>query len=581
MLKEKVKNLLNGNRCLFVMDDVWDHINLENIGLDLQSQSQIKVLKTTRKKELAVKYDVVHEMGLLSPENSWTLFCNHAFPIEHPPPQELIEKAEGTAEIRGRQPLALKPRVKKVAENITIECGRLPLALKTVGRHMAEARSIDEWESTLKHLQAEHLQANAMSNIMKCFRLSYQDLPYYLKTCFVYFSAFPKNTEIDTERLVYAWISEGFVPGRKNAYNLGLSYINQLFNRCLIEGSEFSWDGRVKLCKIHDLLHDLAHSVKQNTWLLKPGGELDKLPEECFNFSRVSLIKSKISKISLMKNNITRIKQAVECPGLRTLLLCDNGKLELNSATFFNNLGYLNVLDLSRTSIRSVPRSIRRLNHLKFLNLSSTKIEMLPKSLSNLRSLIFLDVSNCNNLKWLHQGIGNHKFMLHLNVESTDLKLLPVGISKLVSLEALKGVKFTSRNAANTNALELRHLKGLTRLEQLSIVIDTVPPVGTFGGMENMRILSCRNTSLKTNFIELPEDMDVMKRLEIVRLYKCVVPQWMFRLQTLMELELQVSRDTAGYHYQELRNIPNLRKLHLRFFPVFHGILEKQRRFPN
>ena len=111
--------------------------------------------------------------GLLSPENSWTLFCNHAFPIEHPPPQEL----------------------KKVAENITTECGGLPLALKTVGRHMAEAGSIDEWESTLKYLQA-----NAMSDIMKCWRLSYQDLPYYLKTCFVYFSAFPKNTEIDTER---------------------------------------------------------------------------------------------------------------------------------------------------------------------------------------------------------------------------------------------------------------------------------------------------------------------------------------------------------------------------------------------
>ena len=159
-------------------------------------------------------------------------------------------------------------------------------------------------------------------------------MPYYLKTGFVYFSAFPKYTKIETKYLVYAWISEGFVLSMEYAYNATLSYINQLINQCLIKGSEFSWDGRVKLCKIHDLLHDLAHSVKQNTWLLKPGGELDKLPEECFNFSRVSLIKSKISKISLMKNNITRIKQAVECPGLRTLLLCDNGKLELISATF-------------------------------------------------------------------------------------------------------------------------------------------------------------------------------------------------------------------------------------------------------
>lgn len=72
----------------------------------------------------------------------------------------------------------------------------------------------------------------------------------------------------------------------------------------------------------------------------------------------------------------------------------------------------------------------------------------------------------------LHPGIGKHESMLHLNVKSSKKKLkwLPVGISKLVSLQTLKGIQLESKNA---KALQLRDLKGLTHLEQLSLNFDS------------------------------------------------------------------------------------------------------------
>lgn len=536
-LKEKIKSLLGIKRCLFAIDDVWDKFVLEKIGLNLQSQ--YKIVITTRHKNLAESYDKQHEMSPLSSENSWKLFSFHAFPEGHTPPSELT----------------------MVAHKIEEKCCGVPLALKTVGCYMAKSvKGIPkEWQSTL-----DHLQTNALKDIMPCLRLSYQALPYHLKPCFLYFSAFPKNTVIETEYLVYAWISEGFVARSEDAHSVGHSYIKELIDRCLIEVSESSGDGQAKFCKMHDFMHDLADSLHQPTFVFKPGKQLDKFPvEDCLRAYRISLINS----------SIDNIKKVVLCPRIRTLLISDNGQLESISSRFFNNMRYLSVLDLKSTSIHSLPPSIGKLKLLKLLNLSSTMIKKLPDSLSNLSRLLFLDVSNCKNLKMLHPGIGKHKSMLHLNVEgSKKLKWLPVGISKLVSLQTLKGVEFRSENAANTNALKLKDLKGLTLLKQLSLNVDPQESTANsleedwaeiWGGMTKMRNLSIRNSNFEI-LLKLPEDMNVMDSLEILRLYKCVVPGWMFELQNLMELELH--GQCKKEDYKGLQNLHNLRKLHLSHF---------------
>lgn len=468
-----------------------------------------------------------------------TLFCFHAFPercAENGPPDELSS----------------------FAHRIVEQCSGLPLAIKTIAASMAKVRRLpNDWEKTLNRLREVHAMSNS---VMASLRLSYQALPNHLKLCFVYFSVFPKNTQIKFDYLLHAWTSEGFTP-EEAAYDVARSYIDELIDRCLLEVSKVSGDGRVKYCKMHDLLHDLAlsESQKQTKCLLKPGKEIKEFPvSECVGLRRISLI----------KNDISTMNKAIQCPGLRTLLLWNNTHLTSISASFLTNVKYLAVLDLSQTSIESLPESVRNLKHLRFLNLSQTKIQKLPESLTCVRSLQFLDVSLCKNLCELHSGIGEHKSMEYLNVKGCrNLKSLPVGISKLICLQSLKGAELKRGKATDAKALQLKDLKGMTLLRQLTLIVDASSSEGTihleegtFGGMTKMRDLSfkCINSG---SLFNLPKDIQVMQRLEILHLGGCVVPKWIFQLQNLMELKLLGDNDPADY--RGLERIPNLRKLQL------------------
>jgi len=483
------------------------------------------------------------------------LFNIHAFPDlkEQTPPHELAE----------------------IADRIVGKCSGLPLAVKTVGGYMATVRRLpNDWQRALDRLN----EAVPMTDkVMPSLRLSYEALSKHLKACFVYCSVFPKNTDINSDDLVYAWIAQEFVSTQvpaEEAYDLGRSYIDQFIDRCLMEVSKVGGDGRVESCKMHDLLHDLAlsESLKQTKCLLEPGGHFRELSVENCRGSR---------RISLMKNDISSIKD-IQCPGLRTLLLSDNSNLESISASFFNNLRYLTVLDLSSTSINSLPESVGKLKHLKFLNLSRTFITSLPESLSGLRRLQFLDISECYDLNRLHSGIGNHQFMLHLNMKySIEIELFPVGISHLTSLQTLKGVVVSLHtlkgvvvggrkiSPGHGNALKFTDLKGLRLLQHLSLTIAEVDDAlssgiqleeGIFGGMKKMRSLHLRNDD-ETRFLHLPKDMEVMEGLEIVRLSRCVVPKWIFQLQNLMELVLYGGYSCNAQYYGGLARIPHLKKI--------------------
>lgn len=116
-------------------------------------------------------------------------------------------------------------------------------------------------------------------------------------------------------------------------------------------------------------------SKKEAKCLLKVGKGLKHFPVwDCKD----------IGRISLAKNDIEAIKETFQCSSLCVLLLFEKSNLKSISACFFKELRYLVVLDLSQTQIKTLPRSIEKLNRLKFLNLSGTKTEKLPESLSGL-----------------------------------------------------------------------------------------------------------------------------------------------------------------------------------------------------
>ncbi|XP_058112013.1 probable disease resistance protein RXW24L [Magnolia sinica] len=67
--------------------------------------------------------------------------------------------------------------------------------------------------------------------------LSYHDLPYYLKFCFLYFGAFPEDSEIEVDDLIKLWIAEGFVQqrGEEELEDVAEDFAEELINRSIIQ----------------------------------------------------------------------------------------------------------------------------------------------------------------------------------------------------------------------------------------------------------------------------------------------------------------------------------------------------------
>ncbi|KAK4394670.1 putative disease resistance RPP13-like protein 3 [Sesamum angolense] len=98
-----------------------------------------------------------------------------------------------------------------------------------------------------------------MENIIA---LSYDKLPYHLRACFLYLGMFPEDYEIPVWKLIRMWIAEGFIQ-EKSGISLeetAENYLEDLINRNLVRVDKRRPDGRVKTCRIHDMLRDFCRN---------------------------------------------------------------------------------------------------------------------------------------------------------------------------------------------------------------------------------------------------------------------------------------------------------------------------------
>ncbi|KAJ0475630.1 putative P-loop containing nucleoside triphosphate hydrolase, leucine-rich repeat domain superfamily [Helianthus annuus] len=439
------EKLLN-KRFLLVLDDVWDE-NADKWEL-LKRPFTVgalgsKVLVTTRNAKVASVMDSVqaYHLDLLSDGDALSLFAQHA---------------------SGQQNINVNRTLKLHGEDIVKKCGRLPLALRALGRVFRTKSSDEEWEELLN---SEIWKLGNESGILPALKLSYYDLPPRLKQMFVYCCLFPKDYTFDMDELVLLWMAEGFL-GESNANKSMESFGRECFKE-LVSRSFFQHSNKDKSqYTMHDLINDLANSVAGEFFFMLEDktGVYDR-SEALEKFHHISFIQEEYVFYRKFK-----ALQRTRC--LRTFLAISSSSLGFLSMSnmalvkILPQLQFLRVLSLANSSIKEVPESIGGLKHLRYLNFSNTCIEFLPEQVGDLLNLQSLLLSGCDYLCILPNSVVELINLRHLDINDTPkLNEMPLGFGRLTGLQTLSKVII-----GGTGKFRLSDLKGFLHLHgQLSI----------------------------------------------------------------------------------------------------------------
>ncbi|GLJ52331.1 hypothetical protein SUGI_1113050 [Cryptomeria japonica] len=543
---EEIHSFIQGKRCLIVLDDVWRATRegdlLKKLGIPTGDTSQCQILVSTRNREVAVNLSAeIYHMEYLTDEESWSLFCAHAFPRSEE------NRAPGYLE--------------KVARDIEKECGKLPLAIKTTAASLASTTLPRDWHFKLDKLKKVSTPSDPVLDILK---LSYDTLPAHLKACFAYFSFFPEDEQIECQYLMYLWKGEGFIPAGEKPWDC----LEQLANLCLVE----LWEDEYldKYCKIHDLLLDLIILIcRENKCAFSVEDAFPKLKSENTDggrWCRLFLAKKDIDEHAISKMQ----------PGspmlVRTLSLSSNSVIGgYIPAMLFSGMRVLRVLDLSHTNISTLPACVGKMKLLKVLNLRYTKIRKIPECVRRLKSLSYLDVYKCE-FNQAPEWISELRCLQHLK---GSFERMPKGISKLEYLETLQTPSL-SLSMEEDGVLRLEDVGKMSELEEIAFNVEDESQLngmdeGILEPLVKMHRLKVNNAihGMQDDFFHprFPERMSVMRDLEHLRLWKFAVPSWICCLTNLRELPKAFGK-SGGF--------PNLRFLRITDFPELEEFPEME-----
>ena len=113
----------------------------------------------------------------------------------------------------------------------------------------------DTWELFFKKVCLPDSKQVQFSNVLA---LSYNDLPFHLRPCFLYLQLFPKDYDIPVRRLLCLWLVEGSVkqtPGMTPEDTVEI-YLEELVKRSMIQISKRRKDGSPKTCCMLGVLHN-------------------------------------------------------------------------------------------------------------------------------------------------------------------------------------------------------------------------------------------------------------------------------------------------------------------------------------
>ncbi|KAB2063791.1 hypothetical protein ES319_A10G241900v1 [Gossypium barbadense] len=387
-LRERMKE----KRILVVLDDIWEKLDIEEVGIPLGDEHKgCKLLLTSR--ELNVLSDEMDAqknfpIGVLNEKEAWDLF----------------KKMTGDCV----ESCYLKPIAMEVAK----KCAGLPIAIATVAGALRNKR-LFQWKNALREL--ERPSSSNFTGITKAYSA--------IKLSFDYL----ESEEVKRTFLLCSVIGHNGLVEDLVRYTLGLGLFDGVFTMEEARNKVFSVVENLKASAllldsynderfdIHDVVGDaaLAIALKDYHMLVLR----DHAPKEWSD-----KLKMKSWRVISLRcpQIIANLPKEMECSELSFFHMAYDGVVKI-PPNFFKQTEVLKALDLVGMQFPSIPESIihltglrmlrlkqcavdditilGELKNLEILDLAKSSIKELPKEMAQLTQLRLLDLSWCRELK--------------------------------------------------------------------------------------------------------------------------------------------------------------------------------------
>ncbi|KAJ3676629.1 hypothetical protein LUZ60_004041 [Juncus effusus] len=567
-----LKRTFTGKKYFLVLDDVWDENQEEWERLKLllkDGKKGSKIIVTTRSRKVAMLMRTVPPYFLkgLSKDHCWEVFKQRAF-----------EKREDEE----------YPGLVRIGKEIMTKCGGVPLAAHALGGMLRFKRDEESWNAIK---DSETWQLENEDKILPSLMLSFNQLPHDLKQCFAYCSIFPKNFEIEKEKLIQQWVALGFIESQawRTREDKGSEYFDHLYWMSFLQDLEDSKSVKYGIKYVlHHLVHDLAQHVsgEEVRIISQSTTNGQGIPSHFPSCRYVSLdVESKgdnnniIFNSSNTNNNNTigvphSLSKNVRALHLRSPPLCLENICRAK---------FLRVLDLHGSEIKEIPKFIRKFRYLRYFDVSSSYIHTLPKSIQKMKNLETLHLSHCLNLSVLPSSIGRLSSLKNLNLAACNFFTLPQSLGNLVNLRnldlsfchnlkqlpnsfsALKKLHSLSLQCCDNLPILPQSICSLQNLHVLNLsqcgLLRNLPQ--SFGDLSNLHSL---NLSQCNGLEKLPGSIGILGKLQRLDMSHCshllVLPESIDGLRSLQSLNLSYI-SSATILPQSIGSLENLQELNL------------------
>ncbi|KAM3271633.1 hypothetical protein ACQJBY_042064 [Aegilops geniculata] len=578
-VEQKLRQRLQDNRYLILIDDVWSKAAWDAIRSKLPSNKKgSRTIMTTRIDSVAKACSnasdyCMHYMKALGEIESKQLFLSKAF-------GSMIDDS-------------CPSYLKKEMENVLKKCGGLPLAIVSIASLLASYKHPNGkqmWQIVGRSIGSQMENNPTLEGMRQILTLSYDHLPHHLKACMMYLCIFPEDYVICKYRLLKRWIAEGLIPKKRGMTQMELAEecFSELMSRSMINQATsivtmYQW--REETCRVHDMMLEVMVSKSlESNFVSLVGGQYEGMSYDRIRrltiHGGVEAAQESSSKKRAPHRRTRNGIKGMTMQHVRSLSIFDTEVPKLLAR--LGEFTLLRVLDLEncRGLEEQYMKHICRMYLLMFLSLKGTDIKEMPSRIGDLEHLQTLDVRQ-TNLMGLPETVTKLEKLEDLLFYNTHNNwhgwMLPPGINKMKALRHLNKVVVVSDQKAVEDIGELDQLQELCIYVDSRKEIDQDVQKGVLEALDfslsklySLRCLDIGNLGCnKWPFEKILEFLHKVESppplLRYLRICGCFhkFPVWVGLLTNLIELDIEWTYVDGAQLFSVLYKLPNLEKLTL------------------